>query len=227
MHTRQTTRMSIEDQELALRQRDVNDEEYDPHWHNRLLPRNQEIYNRANAEHRRQKWRQDRSSTDPRAGHRTQPLGEGHEDPGHSSPQRGPAPHSVGVQPSGRTCESATAHTGTGCVTPGVSVTHRRQRPSPQPSRVPGQTNGPRQAPPTDTGETNHGRQRAEHKPNTDTLRGSTYAGTLPQEDDSCARTTGITGPTTTTGGDTPGQAAGADTHHAHTADTLLREEGR
>jgi len=45
--------MSIDDQELALRQRDVNDEEYDPHWCDRLLPGNQEIYNRANEQQRR------------------------------------------------------------------------------------------------------------------------------------------------------------------------------
>jgi len=43
MNTRQTTRV-WEDPEMALRRRDVNDEEYDPHWHDRLQPGNQEIY---------------------------------------------------------------------------------------------------------------------------------------------------------------------------------------
>jgi len=104
MNTRHTTWLSIEDQELVLRQRDVNDEEYDPHWRDRLLPGNQEIYNRANAEHRRlyeeyienttrsiarrQEGRQDRSSTDPQGGSPDPAPGRGTRGPRALTPTR-------------------------------------------------------------------------------------------------------------------------------------------
>jgi len=52
MNTRQTTRHQ-EDKEISLRRRDVNDEEYDPHWRVRLLPGNQEIYERESIQSRR------------------------------------------------------------------------------------------------------------------------------------------------------------------------------
>jgi len=45
MNTRQTMRIR-DDPEMALRRRDVNDEEYDQHWRTRLLPGNQQIYDR-------------------------------------------------------------------------------------------------------------------------------------------------------------------------------------
>jgi len=52
MNTQQTTRIR-DDPELALRRRDVNDEEYDQHWHDRQLPGNQKIYDRESE----QLWR--------------------------------------------------------------------------------------------------------------------------------------------------------------------------
>jgi len=44
MNARQTTRLRDDsEEEMVLRRRDINDEEYDPHW---LIPGNQEIYDR-------------------------------------------------------------------------------------------------------------------------------------------------------------------------------------
>jgi len=52
MNTRQTMRIR-DDPDMALRRRDVNDEEYDPHWRDRLLPGKQEIYDKDREQARR------------------------------------------------------------------------------------------------------------------------------------------------------------------------------
>jgi len=54
MNTRQTTRIR-DDPAMALRSRDVNGEEYDPHWRDRQLPGNQEIYDRGSREESRRR----------------------------------------------------------------------------------------------------------------------------------------------------------------------------
>jgi len=54
MNTRKTTR-NQDDQEMADRRSDINDEMYDQFWRDRQLPGNQEIYDRDSEQSRRRR----------------------------------------------------------------------------------------------------------------------------------------------------------------------------